>query len=533
MKHTRLGILMRNLIAITILAGLTACDGGDRGIGSPIQPPNDSYVAGVFDPSANFRAQCANPRTGNDPETGSPFPDSQGTSIDENNWLRSWSNELYLWYSEITDVNPGSTSTPEYFDLMQTFALTPSGAPRDKFHFSMSTEEWRLLSQSGISAGYGAQFAILEQFPPRKLVVAYTEPGSPATDPAVLLVRGTSVLEVDGVDLVNANTNSEISILNAGLFPANTGELHSFKIQDPDGTIRTVSMTSANITSDPVQNVSTIATVSGNVGYMLFNDHIATSELELINAIDTLAAASVTDLVLDLRYNGGGYLILANELAFMIAGSTAAGGRVFEETKFNDQHTSFNPVTGEALAPTLFTTVAHGLSATAGTALPSLNLSRVFVLTGHGTCSASEAIMNGLRGIDIEVIQIGSTTCGKPYGFYPFDNCGTTYFSIQLKGVNEKGFGDYTDGFSPINVAQTEGTPVPGCSVADDFTHQFGDPQEALLKAALAYRVDGSCPAATGFSGTSLLSAESATFQPTLKVDVPKNAWLQNRILMP
>lgn len=530
MKHTDLCILIRSLIVITILAGLTACDGGDSGIGSPIQAPNDTYVEGVFDPSPNFRAQCATPRTGNDPDTGSPYPDSQGTAIDENNWLRSWSNELYLWYAEITDVNPGSTSTPEYFDLMQTFALTPSGAPRDKFHFSMSTEKWRQLSQSGISAGYGAQFAILQSFPPRKLVVVYTEPGSPAT--SVLLVRGTEVIEVDGVDLVYANSGAEVDVLNAGLFPANTGELHSFKIKDPDGTIRDVSMTSANITSDPVQNVSTIATVTGDVGYMLFNDHIATSELELINAIDTLAAASVTDLILDLRYNGGGYLILANELAFMIAGATAAEGRIFEEIKFNDKHTAFNPLTGEALAPTLFTTVAHGLSATAGTALPSLNLSRVFVLTGHGTCSASEAIMNGLRGIDIEVIQIGSTTCGKPYGYYPFDNCGTTYFSIQLKGVNEKGFGDYTDGFSPINVAQTEGTPVPGCSVADDFTHQLGDPQEALVNAALAYRVDGSCPAASGFSGTSLLSAESATSQPELQVEVPKNAWLKNRILM-
>ena len=57
--------------------------------------------------------------------------------------------------------------------------------------------------------------------------------------------------------------------------------------------------------------------------------------------------------------------------------------------------------------------------------------------------------MNGLRGVGVEVIQIGSTTCGKPYGFYPTDNCGTTYFTIQFKGVNDAGFGDYSDGFSP------------------------------------------------------------------------------------
>ena len=71
-----------------------------------------------------------------------------------------------------------------------------------------------------------------------------------------------------------------------------------------------------------------------------------------------------------------------------------------------------------------------------GEPLPTLDLDRVFVLTGPGTCSASEAIINGLRGIDVEVILIGETTCGKPHGFYPADNCGTTYFTVQFEIVN-------------------------------------------------------------------------------------------------
>ena len=91
-----------------------------------------------------------------------------------------------------------------------------------------------------------------------------------------------------------------------------------------------------------------------------------------------------------------------------------------------------------------------------------MNLSRVYVLTGGTTCSASESIINGLRGVDVEVIQIGSTTCGKPYGFYPEDNCGTTYFSIQFKGVNAAGFGDYADGFSPSNTSGAAARRVPG-----------------------------------------------------------------------
>jgi len=101
--------------------------------------------------------------------------------------------------------------------------------------------------------------------------------------------------------------------------------------------------------------------------------------------------------------------------------------------------------------------------------------------------------MNGLQGVNVQVIQIGSTTCGKPYGFYPQDNCGTTYFSIQFQSENASGFGDYPDGFSPANSTRLTSAVLPGCSVADDFSHELGDPDEGRLSAALAYRAGGAC----------------------------------------
>src|SRR5690606_32914300 len=140
---------------------------------------------------------------------------------------------------------------------------------------------------------------------------------------------------------------------------------------------------------------------SGPVGYILFNDHIATAEAGLVDAIETLSAANVQDLVLDLRYNGGGYLAIASQLAYMIAGSARTAGQVFENTLWNDKHPSTNPVTGQPLAPMPFIDETIGLSVPEGTPLPTLNLSRVFVLTSEGTCSASESIMNGLRGVDV------------------------------------------------------------------------------------------------------------------------------------
>jgi hypothetical protein len=257
------------------------------------------------------------------------------------------------------------------------------------------------------------------------------------------------------------------------------------------------------VTENPVPLVTTFQSSSGTVGYMVFDNQEATAESGLINGINQLRAAGITDLILDIRYNGGGYLDIASELAYMIAGPALTTGQTFYTQQFNAKNPSTNPVTGVPLTPLGFHTQTQGFSTTSGQPLPTLNLSRVFVLTGPSTCSASEAVMNGLRGVNVQVIQIGTTTCGKPYGFYPQDNCGTTYFSIEFRGTNAQGFGNYPDGFSPSNSLNAANTALlPGCQVADDFTHALGDPAEARLAATLGYRSTAACPAPSGMSGS-------------------------------
>ena len=183
------------------------------------------------------------------------------------------------------------------------------------------------------------------------------------------------------------------------------------------------------------------------------------------------------------------------------------------------------------MKPTPFLKTTQGFSTTPGSALPTLNLSRVFILTSADTCSASEAVMNGLRGVDVQVIQIGTTTCGKPYGFYPEDNCGTTYFAIQFKGVNAKDFGDYSDGFSPRNTLSTsKGELVDGCSVGDDFGNALGDPSEDMLAAALDYRMSASCPSTPAEFDNSGLSKTSAT-RDTSHGRLLRPEWRKNRML--
>jgi carboxyl-terminal processing protease len=537
-------IVPRHAYLITALISATAlldsCGGGGGGgtiapapVPVPSPPPVSTWVQGQYSPEASFAAMCVTPRTGTDPTTQKAYPDHQGTLLDELNWLRSWTNDLYLWYSEVLDQNPANfTTDASYFDVLKTTATTASGNAKDKFHFTYETSTWEALSQSGVQAGYGANFVIIAATPPRNVVVAYTEPGSSAASAPASLARGAKLLTVDGVDLVNAADQASVNTLNAGLSPQTVGESHTFSILDAGATTpRTVTLVSANVTETPVQNVHTITSTTGNlIGYMLFNDHLATAEGELVAAFTQLQSAGVKDLVLDIRYNGGGYLDIASEVAYMIAGPTPTGGQTFELSEFNDKHPTVDPVTGSTITPVGFHTTTQGFSTTAGQALPTLNLPRVFVLTGPSTCSASESIINSLQGVNVEVIQIGTTTCGKPYGFYPADNCGVTYFSIQFQGLNAKSFGGYPDGFTPANTVATQGVLVPGCSVADDFAHALGDSAEGVLSSALGYQATGICPVAPSASAPPPTLAAGAYVPPTASGKSVKSFWQQNRI---
>lgn len=531
------------MTGLTLVLALSACGGGGgsapvsggaiaNGSGSGSGSSN-VWKAGVYLPASGFKSQCTNPRSGSSTITGRAFPDVKGSVITENNWLRSWTNELYLWYREVPDLDPALYATSAYFDLLKTSQTTASGAQQDQFHFTSPTATWESFSQSGTSAGYGAQLFFLKSTPPRKIIVALTEPGSPAA--AVGLRRGDEIIAIDGVDSVSSTSATDIAALNAGLTPKTLGERHTFTIRRSGAAALTVTMNSANVTSTPVQNVHRLPGPNADVGYLLFNDHIATAESQLIAAVNTLKlplSIPLADLVLDIRYNGGGYLDIASELAYMIAGSSRTAGMTFERITLNDKNPTTNPVTGEALTPTPFLTKTQGFSTTSGAALPTLNLSRVYVLTSGDTCSASEAIINSLRGVGVDVIQIGSTTCGKPYGFYATDNCGTTYFSVQFKGVNAAGFGDYSDGFSPQNTLTGRGVAVDGCSVADDFDHQLGEADEGMLKAALNYRMNPlSCPSPAAGVNRALLSKTSGDPGARTEGRLLKPEWAKNRIL--
>lgn len=455
-----------------LLLLLAACGGG----GTPAPAPAP-VAAPVFAPSGTLVNLCQFPRKGTNPYAfNAPFPDKQGTLADELGWIRSWINESYLWYNEVpyTLFDPAKFTSPlDYFAVMKSIELTPSAKAKDQFHFTQTSAQWDALQTSGVVYGYGITWGKGPNTLPRNWTAVLIEKGSPAQLAGVR--RGDRLIMIDDVDFLYGNDSATIAKLNAGLTPATTAETHRLQLERPDGRY-VATLKGANVVTTPVQNTRTIDTPTGKVGYLTFNSHIALSERQLIDAMRTLKAANVTDLVLDLRYNGGGYLSIAGELAYMIAGPVPTSGKVFDRLQFNDKR-NLN-------MSTFFPTTAQGFSAPRSEVLPYLGLKRVTVLTTPSTCSASETIINGLRGVDVEVNLIGAQTCGKPYGFYATPNCGTTYFAVEFQGVNDKGFGDYADGFAPT------------CPAPDDTSRALGDTEEGMLAAALYHRQYQACPIA-------------------------------------
>ena len=446
------------------------------------------WVQGEYLPSKNFANICSNPRLNN------KYQDLAGDYVDEKKWIRSWSHETYLWYNELPDIDPASIQDPiKYFDQMKTSAITSSGSAKDRFHFAVNTEESELLSETGISVGYGANAK--QDMTTGKLYVTYIEPNSPAQKANIS--RGTEILAADGIYIGSVITDEELNNFNSALLPETARESHSFTIRKPNSIFtEKIILTSSATTEVPVYLTTTFEANDEKIGYLVLNSfNIETAELQLINAVNQLKNAQISDLILDLRYNGGGYLGISAVLGTMIAGNKAYG-EIFESMVYNDKYTQYDPIYGQLIEPFLFPETTFGFSTTAGTPLPKLNLSRVFIIATGNTASASEALINSLRGIDVEVILIGETTTGKPYGFYGTDNCGTTYYTIQFKGTNAKGYGDYTDGFIPSAI--DNGTDlVKGCLVADDLSSPLGNINEKMLSTAIHYIANGSCPTET------------------------------------
>ncbi|MBP1666579.1 MAG: hypothetical protein H6Q23_1439 [Bacteroidetes bacterium] len=204
-------------------------------------------------------------------------------------------------------------------------------------------------------------------------------------------------------------------------------------------------------------------TTGSVAGQMVLSSFIEPTENELKTAFAFFRANNVKDFILDLRYNPGGYLDLAQKLASYIGGSGLTGS-VFTKLQYNDMNQEQN-----ATFPFVAT-------------LYPLAVKKLVVITSRSTASASEAVMNGLYP-KITVVSVGDTTEGKPVGMNSRP-CGNKYLfmPITFKTVNSLNQGDYFEGFPPYKRA------------IDDITRDFNNRQEECLKEAIRYLETGQFP---------------------------------------
>ena len=389
---------------------------------------------------------------------GSSSNSTSSAQTTQKAWVRAHLDDVYLWYNEIINVSPSQYATaPYYFDAL----LVKS---RDRFSFTMPLAEADSMFQEGLETGYGIKWGWAA---PGRLFAYYVDPNSPA---AVSISRGTELTLINGQPVATMSASS----LNSALFPDQTGTGINLTIRAPKTSlVQTRALISTTFSTTTVSQPSILPLPNGGkAGYLLFNQHLLTAEAGLKQAMTLFKQQGVSELVLDMRYNTGGYLIVAEEVASMIGGA-AVQGKVFEKLQFNARHPEKTQDPGNTYRFT-------ALDST-GAALTMLGLNRVFVLTGSSTCSASEAIINGLEPY-LQVVRIGGTTCGKPYGMIQTNNDNVAYFAIQFEGVNANGRDDYKAGFAPT------------CPVSEDLNYPLGDTRESRLNAAIYYMSNNFCP---------------------------------------
>lgn len=383
---------------------------------------------------------------------------------DQQDWLRAYFDDTYFWYASSPRPNPaGYADVAGYFDaLLFTGNAT---FPADRYSGYESTESFNRFFGDGQTLGYGVSVNGIEavENPARPLRIRYVEPQSPAA--AAGLKRGDTVVSLNGRAAANVVADDDFSALTADA----VGDQLVIVVRDAANVERSVTLSAAIFALTPVQGASVKTTAGGRkLGYVFVNNMISQAVSPLDAAFTQFKSAGVQDLVLDLRYNGGGLVSTAGTLASYAAGSAAAG-QPFATLLYNDKQAAANNQTFR------FANLAQ-----------ALGMSRVYVLSGPRTCSASEQLINGLRGVGIDVVSVGDTTCGKPVGFLPEAYCGTTYSIVNFESVNARNEGRYFDGFEAT------------CAVADDLDHALGSTSEGLLVTAASHADAGVCPAGTG-----------------------------------
>jgi len=384
-------------------------------------------------------------------------------------WALAQLQEWYLFPTLLApSVNPASYSNiDDYIDALVAPARAQS---RDRyFTYLTSIAEENAYYEQGETAGFGFRLGY-DSAGGRVFVIEAFE-GAPAL--AGGIDRGTELVQINGQTVSSLMASGGPSAVIQALGPDTAGTARAFVVRESSGVQRTVSLTKTDFEIDPVSDrygAKVIVDGARRVGYLNLRNFIFTADPNLRSAFAQFKAQGVTELIVDLRYNGGGLISIA-ELFGDLMGEGRAG-QIFDYTTFRESKSSENEsyafrAQPEAIAPTRI----------------------AFIGTGS-TASASEMVINGMVPyLGGNMALVGSNTYGKPVGQIALDKpeCDDRLRAIALKVENANHQGEYFTGLA-ATVGRT-------CRATDDIAHQLGDPNEAMVRVALDFLAGRSCTA--------------------------------------
>lgn len=346
-------------------------------------------------------------------------------------------SDLYLWYESMPTVDLTTIATPDdYIDKVRN--------TKDRWSFTMSYTDMINLLENGVTTGWGIGLGF-DNLDALRILFVYDNSSMGKAG----VRRGWQIKAING-KLISAMSDTEI---NTAI--GNTS--NSFQFIKNDGSETTIQMTKGTIGINSVQYSSVFQRGVKKIGYLVFSDFLGSSIKELNTAFNTFSSQGVTDMVLDIRYNGGGTLDCADSLVAMLAGKPHKG-KLYNTLSYNNKH------------------IRSGYSSFIGLKNNSQQLDKLVVITTSSTASASELLISGLKPY-LNMKLIGSTTHGKPVGM---NIQGDTKLNIAVapisfRNINSAGYSDYFDGI-PVDY-----------TVSDNANQDWGELTDKCLSAALNY----------------------------------------------
>lgn len=381
-------------------------------------------------------------------ETTENPPTTQTDKIKDSALLVS--RELYLWYNQIpANFNAQSYADPsKIMTAIRGYSTEPGFTdPVDKWSFAIKKTEWDNVS-SGAAKDFGLNVFFMTE---GDLRVKSVEKASPAGLAGIK--RGWRITKLNGS--TNITTSNANFIVN-GVWESQTS---SFTFQKPDGSSVDMTLNAASYQENPVYLDSIYVAGGKNVGYIVFNSFLGDTTAianRFQQIFSKFAANNVNEVIVDLRYNGGGYVSLQEKFANYLAKSSATG-QIMMTQAFNDKYAQYFNET------TLFNKAG------------SVNPDKLYFIVSSNTASASELLINSLRPFaDIKLVG-QSKTYGKPVGYFPYPVGDWYVFPISFRTTNKNGQGNYFGGMALDN------------TVADGLDKDWGDVNEASLASVLKY----------------------------------------------